>query len=55
VRYLGIELDDATQTQVTTCCQSTSGFHEGCSSLQIQRPGARSMTSTLGSIRAVTV
>ena len=43
-------LPASTQTQVTTCCQSTSGFHAGCSSLQIQRPGARSMTSTLGDI-----
>ena len=46
-------LPASTQTQVTTCCQSTSGFRAGCSSLQIQRPGARSMTSTLGNIRSV--
>lgn len=33
---------------------SQPGFHPGCSILQRQRPGARSMTPTFGAVRSVT-
>src|SRR2546426_8966794 len=36
----------STYVDVTTCCQSASGFQPGCSARHIHRPAAKSLSST---------